>query len=264
MAKGGKKGKTGGGQAARQRQQQDAAARRRGISQAPGARQAPQGSTGTGREPATVTSRPQVVRTEERWYLDVSALRIQEWLARTPRLKFRRGGSILLSQVTEEEAWDGRLPAGTAWNAEAGNVAGVVSLLLTGRAETPDGPASEESATTAAREAAAEAVRRMREQMPFLHVQAVLGRGQSYAQAYEEMKRTRREGAVLLDSPPAPQELILAKPCDQCRSAAAVHPQVEIIKNKARGDRDPDLCDDCCRRFAAAGGTSGAGRPPLP
>jgi hypothetical protein len=263
MAKSSKKGKTSGGQAARQRQQQEAAARRRGSSPAPGSRQTPQPGAGTGHEPETVTPGPQAAPAAERWYLDVSAIRIQEWLARTPGLKFRRGGSILLSEVTDERAWDGYLPPGTEWNPEAGNVDGVVPLLLTVGAGIPDGSAGEESLATAALTAAADVVRRIREQMPFLHLQAVLGYGQSYAQAYEEMRRTRREGAVLLDSPPAPPELILAKPCDQCRSVAAVHPQVEIIKNKKRGDRDLDLCDDCFRRFAAAGGTSGTGRSPL-
>ena len=204
LAKSGKKGKTSGGQAARQRQQQEAAARRRGISPASGSRQIRQPGAGAGHEPETVTPGPQAAPAAERWYLDVSALRIQEWLARTPGLKFRRGGSILLSDVTEERAWHGHLPAGTEWNPEAGNVDGVVPLLLTGGPGIPDGSASEESPAAAARTAAVEVVRRMREQMPFLHIQAVLGSGQSYAQAYEEMRRTRGEGAVLLDSPPAP------------------------------------------------------------
>jgi hypothetical protein len=267
--KGKTKGKTSGGQASRQRQQQDAAARRRGTGQAPGARQSPQAGMGTGQEPETVTPGGQAAPAAERWYLDVSALRIQEWLARTPRLRFRRGASVLVSEVTEEQAWGGRLPAGTEWNHEAGNVDGVVSLLLTSAPEAPGGPAREEAgedaARAAAREAAAEVVRGMRERMPCLHIQAVLGHGQSYAQAYEEMKRARRDGIVLLDSPPAPQELILAKPCDQCRSAAAIHRRVEIIRNKApREPERADLCDDCHRRFEAAGGTRGTGRSPLP
>jgi hypothetical protein len=261
---GGKKGKAGGGQAGRQRQQQDAAARRRGSAQVSGARQSSPAATGAGREPETVIPQQRAAPPAERWYLDVSALRIQEWLARTPRLKFRRGASVLVSEVTEEKAWHGRLPEGTEWNGEAGSVDGVVSLVLTANPESSDEPLSDHAATVAAREAAAEVVEAMRERMPFLHLQAVLGHGQSYAQAYEEMKRASRDGTVLIDSPPAPQELILAKPCDQCRSAAAVHPRV-VIMNKPPGEpQRADLCDDCRRRFDAAGGTSGTGRSPLP
>ena len=36
----------------------------------------------------------------------------KDWLGRTPDLKFRRGGSVLLSEATERRFWDARLPAG--------------------------------------------------------------------------------------------------------------------------------------------------------
>ena len=257
MAKAAKRGKGSGGQASRQRQQQEAAARRRGPGPAAAGR--PDTPAATGATPLAQTA----AQAAERWYLDVSALRIQEWLARTPGLRFRRGGSVLLSEATEAKSWAGRLPAGTERNAEAGDIDGVVSLVLVDAADTATTPATTPVEETA-RRAAAEVIRVMRERMPYIHIQAVLGHGPNYAQAYAGMKRDRQDGTVLLDSPPAPPELVLAKPCDQCRSAPAVHRQVEIIKNKAPGDRDLDLCVECNKRWQAGGGTRGIRRSPRP
>lgn len=248
MAKSGGKGK-GSGQAARQRQQQEAAARRRGTSAAAGpgrpatAPPAPEPAA----QAALPQGKPRDAEQRERWFLDVSAVRIQEWLARTPDLKFRRGASVLLSEATAADEWAARLPAGTQWNDEAGSVDGVVSLELA--ADTGE----RDSGEAAARQVAAV----LREKMPHIHIQAIAGRGATYADAYAGMARARRDGDLLLDLPPAPPEVIEAKPCDQCRSAAAVHERVEIIKNKAPSDRDPDLCGECHERFQAAGGTKG-------
>jgi hypothetical protein len=236
-----KKAKGTGGQAARQRQQQDAASRRHrpGTTAAGGQGQAP----ASAKQPVPAQDAPAA----ERWYLDVSAVRIQEWLARTPALVFRRGASVLLSAATEERAWAARLPAGTEWNDEAGDIDGVVSLRLAGTAEGP--------VADTARQAASEVIRAMRDQMPCLHVQAVLGHGPTYTRAYRAMKHDRQDGTLLLDSPPAPNELILAKPCDQCRSAPAAPRQAE---------RDPDLCAECVHRWRAGGGTKGTRRSPRP
>jgi len=52
-------------------------------------------------------------------YVDVAVVRIQDWLGRTPDLKFRRGGSVLLSESTSREAWDGKLPQGVRWKLTA-------------------------------------------------------------------------------------------------------------------------------------------------
>jgi hypothetical protein len=173
-------------------------------------------------------------------YLDVSAVRIQDWLGRTPDLKFRRGASVLLSEATEPDAWKGRLPAGAAWNDEAGNVDGVVPLVV--------------DDDTDITEVAHAVVRSMRGKMPHCPVQAVTGQGQAYATAYPGMAAARRDGDFLIDSPPAPPELILAKPCDQCRSAAATRAGVKVSKEDTY-----DLCAECAARFDAAGRT--AGRP---
>ena len=188
-----------------------------------------------------------------RHYVDVSAIRIQDWLGRTPDLKFRRGGSVLLSQATERRSWDGQLPAGALWNDEAGEVDGVVPLVLDDTAGVLDDTAGDLG--DQAKDVARQVVERMRAAMPHCQIQAIAGQGESYAAAYPAMDVARRDGVLLIDSPPAPPELFLAKPCDQCRAAAATPPHVTV----KTGEKPVDLCDECAARLDAAGRT--AGRP---
>ena len=236
MAKSNKNKKSG--QSSRAQQQQDAA-RRRGAGVAAGRGSTPPVQATAQAAPAAPATSGG--RTEPRHYLDVSAIRIQEWLARTPDLKFRRGASVLLTEATARGAWT-ELPSGMCWNDKAGDVDGVVSLVL---AETTAGENPEDQI----RAAACAVARRLRQTMPYCPVQAVAGMGVSYAGAYQQMADARRNGHLLVNSPPAPPELIVAKPCDQCRSAAATHPNVAGQETKA-------LCDDCHARFSAAGGTA--------
>ncbi len=244
-----KKTRKKGGQAPRAQQQQDAAAKRLGVAV----------TAGRGMLPAA--PRPEgpgqpAPRTQVRHYLDVSAVRIQDWLTRTPDLKFRRGGSVLLTEATARDIWEKEMPPGVRWNDEAGELDGVVALVV---ADSVADAEARHSLELAARTVAL----RMRAAMPYCPVQAVTGTGDSYAAAYEGMEQARRDGSLVVDSPPAPPEAIVAKPCDQCRSAAAVRPGVII----AGADRDrQDLCLDCHARFEAAGGTKGdqLRRSPLP
>jgi hypothetical protein len=224
-----------GGQATRAQQQQQVAAKRHIA--APAARQ------GAGRR-ATEPSASQPGHRKTHLFLDVSAVRIQEWLARTPDLKFRRGASALLTDVTAAKAWAASPPDGMRWNDQAGEVAGVVTLYV------DDGIADADQVAASAAAARAVAAR-MRELMPQCHIQAVTGTGETYADAYPLMERARRDGEFLLDSPPAPAEVIVAKPCDQCRSAAATEMQVEVVSSEPR----KDLCKDCRNRLDAAGWT---------
>lgn len=248
------------GQSSRAQQQQQAAARR--APAAPAASSAPLADPATSGQPAA--DRPEQHQapppgvpapSSEHQYVDISAIRIQDWLGRTPDLKFRRGGSILLTRATAPSAWDGMLPPGARWNDQAGNVDGVVSVVL----DPPGQDAHEDQDLPG--QIAARVARRMRELMPQCHIQAVTGSGETYAAAYETMTRARRDGDLLIDWPAAPPELILAKPCDQCRAAAAVRRGV-IVNDK---DKPVDLCRECDARLDAAGRT--AGRPsqaPLP
>jgi hypothetical protein len=193
--------------------------------------------------------------------VDIAAVRIQEWLGRTPDLRFRRGASVLLSKATAREEWEHRLPAGTRWNDEAGSVDGVVSLVFDPSVDTSNVDTSTVSTQTETDDAPAKVLadaarivaQSMRETMPHCPIQAVEGTGASYAAAYLVIARKRRDGDFLIDSPPAPAEVILAKPCDQCRAAAATRPNITIVAN----ERKQDLCDECDARFEAAGKTGG-------
>ncbi len=239
-----------GAQSSKTQQQQQAAAKRNPA--APGGRSGLPAESRMGRPnapddnarsqaPAPVPAAPATpaAATITR-YLDVATVRIQDWLGRTPDLKFRRGASVLLSEATEPDAWKDSFPAGAAWNDEVGNVDGVVSLVIDDGADIS--------------EVAHAVVNSMRGKMPHCPVQAVTGQGETYAAAYPAMALARRDGDFLIDSPPAPPEVILAKPCDQCRSAAATQPGVKVSKEDTY-----DLCAECAARFDAAGRT--AGRP---
>jgi hypothetical protein len=242
-------------QASKAQQQADAARRRGGgvplgrggASAVPTADEPARGTSVAGleRQGAQVGHAAQPATAQA--YLDVSAVRIQEWLARTPDLKFRRGASVLLTEATGREAWEehGVLPAGVGWNDEAGDVDGVVSLVMDERAS--DAGLIEEAARLVAG--------RLRAKMPYCLIQAVAGTGSSYVEAYKGMAEARREGRYLVDSPAAQPEVVVAKPCDQCRSAAATEP------GGWKTDAGPrDLCGDCDARLNAAGRTGGSRR----
>lgn len=240
-----------GGKATQAQQQQQVAAKRRIAALA-----ARQGTSTAASHQATESQAARRERSENRVYLDVSAVRIQEWLARTPDLKFRRGASALLTEATSHKAWEASVPSGMCWNDEAGDVAGVVTLYM--------GDTADADRDTVCADAAKIVAARMRELMPQCHIQAIAGAGETYANAYPQLERARRDGDFLLDSPPAPAEVIMAKPCDQCRSAAANRKRA--TGKHLSGQQREDLCDDCNSRLGAAGWTTAAdpGRWPAP
>ncbi len=248
----GRKGKA----APTRQQQQEAAARRRAGGGQPAASRASAVQAPAQATRPRPSPQPAVREQADRHYLDVSVVRIQDWLGRTPALKFRRGGSVLLSQWTGRDAWpDDALPARTRWNAEAGDLDGVVSLVLC------DGvPEHEAGAVLSA--AARQVASVLRDKLPFCPVQAVAGSGDCYAVAFGELERARSDGAFLVDSPAPAAELILAKPCDQCRAAPAEHEKV--LAAVADDGKPPDLCADCLLRVEPAGGTKGDSQPRSP
>ncbi len=246
-----KKGAKKGKQAPSRQQQQQAAAARRRPSDAGSPAGTSAGSTGRAAESGQppVTAAPEVRQAGSvHHYLDVSAVRIQEWLARTPDLKFRRGASVMLSAATGRDAWpDEQLPPGMHWNTEAGDLDGVVSVVA-------DQEIAEADVAGRLADAAREIGQVLRRSLPHCHIQAVTGTGDSYAAAYHAIDQARRDGDFLLDSPPAPAEAILAKPCDQCRDAPAEQADIEIVGR----EKAEDLCAECAERVSAAGGTKGS------
>lgn len=258
------------GKPAPSRQQQQEAARRRAVGSAGSsggsARRdsaAPAGEGGKAVEVISAQPAPRDTAAGSagpgvRYYLDVSAVRIQEWLGRTPDLKFRRGASVLLSEATGREAWpDSRLPAGTRWNSEAGDLDGVVSLVV-------DDAVAEAGIKACLASAAREVATALRRELPQCPVQAVTGAGDSYASAFAQIERARRSGDLLVDSTPASAELILAQPCDQCRAAPAEHASVMIVGSEVGSEKGQDLCRDCFARVEPAGGTKGDREPRSP
>lgn len=237
--------------ASRLQQQAQAQAKRTSAASA-------RGSSSPPASPAPPTPKPSISRhepssraaTEENAppaqaiYLDVAAVRIQEWLARTPALKFRRGASVLLSETTAADFWASRLPDGVTWNPEAGEVSGVVSLRVAA--------APEADIATVAKPAAVEVVRELRKRLPQCALQAVAARSGSYSDAYRDLSRARRAGDLLVDSPAPPDEALLAKPCDMCRSAAAINAEVAVVDDRL------DLCTECTSRRDAGGLTKGS------
>ncbi len=183
--------------------------------------------------------------TGERWYLDVAAVRIQQWLARTPDLKGWRGASAALSIATGRSAWAGRTPEGMVWNDDAGDVDGVVSLC------SVDG-LDEAQARAAASAAETNVVARLRVQLPAVAFEVAGGWASSYAVAYEMAAQRRAEGQLARQYPPAPAQVMLAKPCGACRTDPARHKGERV----ADEGPDPDLCDDCRARYRAAGATT--------
>lgn len=253
------KGKGAKKPGSRQQQQQDAA-RRRGIPPA-GAREQPTVSGQAGRAirdvrlpaPATLSEMAAAAEAAStaddarvNYYADVAAVRIQDWLARTPGLIFRRGASALLSKATGPREWKDQLPSNVHWNDEAGHVDGVVPLVC-------DASVADADALQVLQDAAVRVAKRMRELMPHCSVRAVAGHGPSYANAYAGIENARQEGDFLLDWPSAPPEVFLAKPCDQCRQAAATVPNVKVSR-----DDTLDLCAECNDRVLEAGRTSSA------
>jgi len=173
---------------------------------------------------------------EIKHYIDIAAVRIQQWLARTPSLKQWRGASAMLSGATSYERWKDRLPVGTEWNDQAGDLAGVVSLVATAGQDV-------ENAHAALAEAATLVAAELRDALPWCPVQAVAGSGHSYARAYAEIDARRRRGDFTLDAPAAPAEVILAKPCDCCREA----PASDTATWPGEGT-EKDVCEECRTR----------------
>lgn len=177
------------------------------------------------------------------YYLDVAAVRIQAWLARSRNLRGWRGASIMLQQATSHEEWKDKLPAGTEWNDEVGDLDGVVSLKAS---DPSDERAVGDVLTNAARDVA----RDLRRRLPHCDLQAVTASGVSYAEAYPAITAKIAAGDLVVDMPARPTEVILAVPCHDCRQAPA-----EVSCPEPDGTHL--ACGECARRVKSAGGTKG-------
>ena len=168
-------------------------------------------------------------------YLDIGVVRIQGYLTRAPHLKSRRGASTMISDASR--AARAACPDGTAVNAEAGAVDGVVSLTVddgTGQA------------------AATQVLTRLRTALPAADLRAAVWEGTTYTAA--------RDGATIWEQDwlPAVPEWPLAKTCDWCRTWPAT-PKDHHVDSATE-----NYCTDCALRSANAGAAHSAKRAPGP
>ena len=187
--------------------------------------------------PTTVPS-PTSPPTRERHFVDVSVVRVQTYLSRTSDLRGIRGASAQVSEATDHQSWSSKLPAGAMINAEAGNIDGVVSIEIVD---------TEVDVSQSAARIAIAVARQLRAALPAAYLTAVAASGSNYVAAYRTMKKRREDGDLLVDWPPPPPELVLAKPCDRCRSWAAVQRIQDLSHNAV--DEDDQGCQDCVTRY---------------
>lgn len=171
-------------------------------------------------------------------YADIAAIRIQSWLARTPRLKGRRGASAMLRTATDPERVRQLLPPDVSLNASAGDVDGVVSLVS--------------DSADAAADAAKAVARHLRTALPQLELVVMNAEADDYFDAYRAMHAQ----SPLLEWQPAPSELGFARPCTYCGLSPAVDRRA-----LSPVERDQPVCQDCAARIDAAGTTDAANLP---
>ena len=170
------------------------------------------------------------------YYADIAAVRIQSWLARTPKLKGRRGASSLLRDVTDADAIAALLPAGVDINHSAGNVDGVVNLQSQDR-----------SALVPACEAV---LSRLRQQIPAVELQGIVSsNADDYFSAYREMHVALARGEAI-QWPPVVPDIPLAEPCTYCSIDPGVTRRSLSVEP---ADKDRLVCADCAARLDAAG-----------
>lgn len=179
-------------------------------------------------------------------YLDVAAVRIQRYLARTPTLRGRRGASAALADATYCDSDDAplltQLKGRARPNHEAGDIDGVVSLIV------EPGPEATEGGSGAASEEQAEAVAKevlcfLRDRLPGAQFQAVWGCGASYLDAYRKVIKERVDHGPKREDIPAGTEFPPVVPCQHCRVAPACERRALDAE-----DRVYPICADCLMR----------------
>lgn len=158
-------------------------------------------------------------------YLDVSALRIQQYLVRYPRLRAITAASAMLS---DETRWDAvaSVADGLAHpNPAAGDVDGKISLIV-----------ESEDVEKLARDVIGHLLRRL----PAARFEAHWAQADSYPQALVGMREQRGSRTGIVTAPPV-SSLPFCRLCDRCaESPATVH--VQDIDGRQWS------CEDCAYR----------------
>ncbi|NCD18602.1 MAG: hypothetical protein EOL89_01240 [Actinobacteria bacterium] len=142
-------------------------------------------------------------------YLAVSAVRIQSWLIRTPKLRLMRGASAALSAETSTSTVT-RFLASQGWSGtvtvvdDAGDVDGVVALTVAPQV-SPDVVAHR-------------LLRELSSGLPGVDWEAWWTDARSYTEAYGKFQD---DAVIRLVRPAAPLEATLARTCPECRAEPA-------------------------------------------
>lgn len=174
-------------------------------------------------------------------YVVVAAVRIQDWIVRTPKLTRLRGASAALSHYTSKESIERVLlseaPSAT-WCDEAGDIDGVVALTVP---KVDDAPAVADAIA-----------RQLSAALPALELEAWWVQAPDYVSAHIAATQARLRGvtqgevtwrpylSALLDTP-------LAQTCDGCRREAIDASERGSDSAAGRADRDK-LGADCAQR----------------
>ncbi|MBF6294624.1 Cas10/Cmr2 second palm domain-containing protein [Nocardia farcinica] len=163
------------------------------------------------------------------FYLDISVVQIQRWLAQAATLKGRRGASSMIRLATEPDRIRALLAGhgdSVGINTEQGFIDGVVSLIV---AENSGAVAVVEQRILA----------HLRTAMPTATLRVIRSSGPSYGSRVPEST---------VDWPAATAEWPLGRPCAWCRRYSATE--------MSGGDADSEpvaLCVDCRSRRSHAG-----------
>ncbi|MGW2410128.1 Cas10/Cmr2 second palm domain-containing protein [Streptomyces sp. NPDC001739] len=166
-------------------------------------------------------------------YVDFGAVRIQQYLTRTPGLRGRRAASNSLAQTTADTAVKHVVGDLAEINQEAGKADGVISLRFpTGASEAHERPVRRLQDLVFAH---------LRRALPGAEFISVWGEGESYLAVYAHVLQPKvRRGEVQHDLPPT-AEFPLAVPCRMCHTDPAVG-------NEPVPDGSLALCLDCSMR----------------
>lgn len=138
-------------------------------------------------------------------YVVIGAKRIQQWIARTPRLALTKGASQALTTRTSRDYLSGRLPAGLRLSDEVPDIAGVVVL-------ESDTPVTDDVVDSALKVVAAG--------LPGLEWNAWVDEANSYVEAYGKTSGGQH-GARVWHRVPSTRRLPMLAECEGCHEESA-------------------------------------------
>lgn len=174
-------------------------------------------------------------------YLDVGVSQIQSWLARTPRLRGRRGASTMIRKATSGDtvrSLVNSLGGLAEINSEQGPIDGVISLRL------------HSTGTEERKRVEAAVLAHLRSSLPAAMLEVARFEGPDYHSAKTDATRTQWPARV--------HEYPLARPCDWCHSSPGSEDSV------AQDGEHETLCIDCSLRSREAGRATDPGKMPGP